>query len=421
MGVFNKLFKKKVVAEAPSAKPQAVKSAAKAADPKAPAPASVPTQKKKGAITPAQEAADKEENEQLKKANSGGFLMHVSLEDKVMFARHLAIGIKSGMSLQDSLRLIRDQSTSKSFKFILSRLLDDTANGMFLSASMEQYANIFGQLFINIVRVGESSGTLTENLNYLASELKKKRELRSKVRGAMIYPIVILVATLVIVGILMIGIFPKILPVFANMKITLPITTKLLIAISEFLTGYSLFVVTGILVVIIALILLHRVEGYRHAWHHLLLHLPIVGGISRKVNMASMSRIMGLLLASGVKIIEAVNITADALENRVYQHELRTAGETLRRGEFFSLYLAKRPHLFPPIFTNMVQVGENTGNLTENLDYLSEFYQEDVEQVLKNLSSIVEPFLLLFMGLLVGFIALSVITPIYQISQSLTL
>jgi len=350
----------------------------------------------------------------------GDYFLSVPLQERVLFARHLSVGIKAGMSMQDSLKLIQVQAKSKSFIAILDVLITDTANGMFLSASMDKYQGVFGQLFINIIRVGEQSGTLTENLSYLARELKKKQELRSKVRGALIYPAVIFVATIGIVSTLMIAVFPKILPVFGSLRIKLPMSTRILIALTKFMTTYTYWIILVIVVVIILVIVLSRHEWFKNRWHVLLLHLPIVGNIAVKINMASVSRIMGLLLKSGTQIIEAVNITADAVENRVYRRELRIAGEQLRRGEFFSIYLSKNPHMFPPIFTNMVQVGENTGNLTENLDYLSGFYEEDVDEVLKNLNSIIEPFLLLFMGLLVGFMALSVVTPIYSISQSLS-
>lgn len=347
--------------------------------------------------------------------------LHVKLQDRVLFARHLAIGIKSGMTLQDTLRLIAKQTKSKSFQKILNTVITDTSNGMFLSASLAKYKDIFGDLFINIVKVGESSGTLTENLNYLAAELKKKQELRSKVRGAMIYPIVILIATIGIVSTLMIGVFPKILPVFQNLKIKLPITTRILIATSKFMTAYTIWLALGVVAVIVFFTYLSRHDFFKHAYHHFLLRLPIVSGISVKINSATLCRTLGLLLKSGVQVIEAVNITADTLDNYVYRHELRSAGETLRRGDFFSIYLARFPRLFPPILVNMIEVGENTGNLIENLNYLAEYYESEVDDFLKNLSSVIEPALLLFMGLLVGFIALSVITPIYQISQSLTL
>lgn len=351
----------------------------------------------------------------------GNRFLRVPLQERILFARHLSVGIKAGMSLQDSLKLIQSQTKSSDFKLILTTIIADTANGMFLSASMEKYDHVFGQLFINIVRVGEQSGTLTENLTYLAKELKKKHELRTKVRGALIYPAVIFTATIGIVTTLMVAVFPKILPVFSSLRIDLPVTTRILIAVTNFMTAYTFLIIAVVIALIIALSILMRYEWFKNRWHAMLFKLPVIGKIVVKVNMASISRILGLLLKSGTQIIEGVNITADALDNRVYSREMRAAGETLRRGEFFSIYLAKHPEIFPPIFSNMVQVGENTGNLTDNLEYLSTFYEEDVDEVLKNLNSIIEPFLLLFMGLLVGFMALSVVTPIYSISQTLTL
>lgn len=367
------------------------------------------------------EQSGRENGIKKKRPVFGNLFLRVSLQEKVMFARHLAVGIKSGMTLQDALALIKKQARSGSLKKILDTVIQDTTGGMFLSASLEKYHNVFGDLFINVLKVAESSGTLTENLNYLAEELKKKQSLRSKIRGAMIYPIIILIATVGIVSTLMIGIFPKILPVFANLNINLPITTRMLIATSKFMTANLVWLIIGLVLFVILIWILSHYFFFKHAWHHLLSKTPMIKSISAKVNAANLSRTLGLLLRSGVRIIEAVNITAESLDNTVYRHELKNAGETLRRGEFFSAYLAKFPKLFPPVLVNMIEVGENTGNLTENLEYLAEFYQGEVEDILKNLSSIIEPILLLFMGLLVGFIALSVITPIYQISQSLTL
>ncbi len=355
------------------------------------------------------------------KFNFSSLLLHVPLQEKVLFARHIAVAIKSGMTLSEGLRLVLTQTKSKSFKKILTTIVNDTNNGMFLSASMSKYQEVFGELFVNIVRVGETSGTLVENLNYLAVELKKKKELHSKVRGAMIYPMVILCATIGIVATLMIGVFPKILPVFQNLNIKLPITTKILIATSTFMSSYTLYIILGTFLFIFAIWYISHYDFFKHAWHHTILRLPIVGKIAVKVNSATLTRTLGLLLNSGVQIIEAVNITASTLDNYVYKHELAKAGETLRRGDMLTSYLKKNPKLFPPIMTNMIEVGENTGNLTENLAYLSEFYGGDVDEVLKNLSSIIEPILLLVMGLMVGFMALSVVTPIYQISQSLTI
>lgn len=370
---------------------------------------------------PANGASEPERQVKKSRFKFASLLLHVPLQEKVLFARHIAVAIKSGMTLSEGLKLVLSQTKSKSFKKILTTIVNDTNNGMFLSASMSKYSEVFGELFVNIVRVGETSGTLVENLNYLAVELKKKKELHSKVRGAMIYPMVILCATVGIVATLMIGVFPKILPVFASMNIKLPMTTKILIATSTFMSTYTVYLLLGLFLFIVIIWYVSHFDFFKHAWHHTILKLPIVGKIAIKVNSATLTRTLGLLLNSGVQIIEAVNITASTLDNYVYRHELSKAGETLRRGDMLTSYLRKDQKLFPPIMVNMIEVGENTGNLVENLSYLSEFYGSDVDEVLKSLSSIIEPILLLVMGLLVGFMALSVVTPIYQISQSLTI
>lgn len=368
-----------------------------------------------------QKAKERKGSKKKRGVNFANLFMHIPLQERVMFARHLAVGLKSGMTMQKSLQMIIDQTKSKSFKKILQKFIDDTTNGMFLSDSMEAYRSIFGELFINIVRVGEQSGTLIENLNYLSSELKKKKALKSKVRGALIYPIIILIATIGIVATLMIGVFPKILPVFANLNIDLPITTRILIVVSNFMSNYTLFLIIALFLFIATVWWISHYAFYKRIWHRILLGLPVIGKIAIKVNCTTFTRVLGLLLKSGVQITEAVEITASTMDNYVYQREIQKGAEELRKGDFFSKYIRTKKRFFPVTLVNMIEVGENTGNLTENLEYLAEFYEDEVDETLKNLSSIIEPILLLIMGLLVGFIALSVITPIYQISQTLTL
>jgi type II secretory pathway component PulF len=387
----------------------------------------------KNPAQPAKQSASQKSPEQMKEGskkplpkkkkgvNFSNLFIRISLQERVMFARHLAVGLKSGMTLQKSLQMIIDQTKSKSFKKILQKFIDDTTNGMFLSDSMEAYRSIFGELFINIVRVGEQSGTLIENLNYLSSELKKKKALKSKVRGALIYPIIILIATVGIVATLMIGVFPKILPVFSNLNIDLPITTRILIVVSTFMSNYTLLLIIGLFIFIALFWWISHYDFYKRIWHRILLGLPVIGKIAIKVNSTTFTRVLGLLLKSGVQIIEAVEITASTMDNYVYRREIQKGAEELRKGDFFSKYIRTKKRFFPVTLVNMIEVGENTGNLVENLAYLAEFYDDEVDETLKNLSSIIEPILLLIMGLLVGFIALSVITPIYQISQTLTL
>ena len=208
-----------------------------------------------------------------------------------MFARHLAVGLKAGMTMQKSLQMISDQTKSTVFKKMLAKFINDTSEGLFLSDAMERYKGVFGELYVNIIRVGENSGTLIDNLSYLAVEMKKKKALKSKVRGALIYPMVIMTATVGIVATLMIGVFPKILPVFSNLNIDLPLTTRILITVSNFSSQYTWQLIAGFFGFIIFMWYISHYLWYKRIWHRILLRLPIIGKIAVKVNVANISRI----------------------------------------------------------------------------------------------------------------------------------
>ncbi|PIT92088.1 MAG: hypothetical protein COU08_04525 [Candidatus Harrisonbacteria bacterium CG10_big_fil_rev_8_21_14_0_10_42_17] len=343
--------------------------------------------------------------------------LNVSLQEKILFSKHMAIAIKSGMSLIDSIRLIEKQTKSKSLKKILNDVSENLTRGVFLSTVLEKYENVFGNLFINIIKIAEASGTLPENLNYLASELKKKHDLRKKIRGAMVYPIIILIMTIIIVTVMVLFVFPKIFPLFESLDVELPLTTKLLLAFSNFIRDYGFWAAGGVVVFVIGVRTLFRVKSVRYVYHRFLIGVPLFHRAVIAFNMANMTRTMALLLRSGVHIVDATKISANSLTNLVYQRELNEAADQIRQGIYFSKHLSEKPRIFPQIAANMIAIGENTGNLTDNLFYLAEFYEADLDDFVKNLSSILEPILLLFMGVIVGFIALSFITPLYQITK----
>lgn len=327
--------------------------------------------------------------------------------------------IRSGMQLLQGLELIRKQTKSKAFASILDQIIADVKNGHFLSMALEKHQSIFGDFFINLIRVGESSGTLSENLKYLAEELRKKDELQKKVRGAIIYPIFILVATLGITGILTFVIFPKILPVLTSIKVELPITTKIFIKISSILFNYGLYLFGGFVGLVIVFIFLLRVKEFRFVWYKFLLKIPAISEMIKTVNIINFSRTLGLLLKAGIKIVEALEITASTLTNPIYKKEVATIAEGVKKGDPISRYLTEKPELFPPIFTQMIIVGENTGKLDESILFLSDFYESELDEATSSLSSFLEPILLLIMGLVVAFVALAIITPIYKITQTI--
>ncbi len=344
----------------------------------------------------------------------------LSIEDRINFTRHLSIVIKAGLPLLEGLKIIRKQTVAnKLLGKIIDQLIIDLNQGKFLADSLERYKNIFGDFYINIIRIGESSGTLTNNLLYLAEEIEKSRELRGKVRAALIYPIVILVATIGITALLTLFVFPKVLPIFTSLKIDLPFTTKLVIFIFHALSQYGWYILGVLILIPIGIRVSYFSSGMKHFYHRSLLHIPVVSSLTVNVNMANFTRVLAILLKSGVQIVEAMNVTSSTFSNIIYQDALKLAAEEVRRGEQFSHYLSAHPTEFPVLLAGMIEIGENTGNLHDNLEYLSEYYSKEVDTSLRNLTSLLEPLLILTMGLVVGFISLAIITPIYSLTQNL--
>ncbi len=342
-----------------------------------------------------------------------------SKKEQIIFAKRLSMVLRSGMPILQGLRMLEEEAHSRSIARIAKSLADDVAGGMALSNALKKFEGTFGQFFINIVRVGETSGTLPENLEYVAQELKKKEELRKKVIGALVYPIVIIFATLGITILLIVYIFPKILPIFLSLKATLPLSTRILIKLSNLLTEYGLLVLLGFIVVFVVYLLLLKWHQFHLLVDNILIRLPIFGRLSQYYNLANACRTLSLLLKSDVRIVNAISITVDSLKNKAYQKEFRMAGEVVLHGQRISTQLKTNNVLFPPLLTQMISVGEATGNLSDTMMYLSDMYEAEISDWTKNLTSVLEPVLMLTMGFMVGFIAISVITPIYGITQNL--
>lgn len=313
--------------------------------------------------------------------------------------------------------MLKNQPGSASATKIYSKIVSDVERGQFLSSSLASFGNIFGDFAVNVIRIGEMSGTLETNLNYLAEELKKKQELRRKVVGAMVYPVIVVAATIALSVLLTVFIFPKVLPIFASFKFDLPFTTKTLIFVSGFFINFGFYVLLGFIAAIVAFIFLRRTPGFRTFVDSWVLKTPIFGRLIQSYYMANFCRTLGLLLKSQISIVEATKISASTVKNMVYRREITAMSENLLRGEVISKHLAKHQNIFPPIMTQMVSVGETTGTLSDTLLFVSELYENEVDMITKNLSNTIEPALMIVMGALVGFIAVSIITPIYELTQ----
>ncbi len=344
----------------------------------------------------------------------------MSGRDQAFFIKRLSFLIRAGVPVLDSLVMIREQTKRKGYSKVVDAVIKDVSNGQKLSTSLEKYPNMFSEFSINIIGFGESSGILSENLDYLADELQKKQALKKKVVGAFIYPLVVTVATFGITGFLMVYLFPKIMPVFTSLHMELPFTTRTVIFLSNFTRTNGLNMVLAILgVSIVFTLLLKKSRYFRYYFDKFTLKIPLVGGILRDYNLANSTRTIGLLLKGGVTVSEAIPIAEKTSGNLVYKEEFKKLSVYINRGDKISSYLDTRRHLFPDVLSQIVAVGERSGNLSNSLVYLSELYEREVDDFTKNISSLIEPALMIFMGIMVGFIAISIITPIYSITQNL--
>ncbi|OGI82474.1 hypothetical protein A3I95_02665 [Candidatus Nomurabacteria bacterium RIFCSPLOWO2_02_FULL_44_12] len=349
------------------------------------------------------------------------FPARFSVKKQTFFAKRLSFLIRAGVPMLESLHVIKEQTKSKSEIKVFSRVLSDVTNGQTLAVSLARFKGVFGNFAINIIKAGESSGTLIQSLNYLADELKKKEILRKKIMSALLYPIIITIATFGITGLLIVYIFPKILPIFASLKAELPLSTRMIIAISNVVRNDGWYIFFGLAIIAaVVMVLIKKVHQVRFIYDGLILRVPLFGGIAKKYNLTNTLRTLGLLLKSGLTLTESLLITSDTTHNVQYKKAFNDTSMAVMRGKNMSDIFRQFPSLFPDMVGHMIGVGEKSGNLSTTLIYLSEYYENEFDDQTKNLSSSIEPALMIIMGVLVGFVAISIITPIYGITQHLT-
>lgn len=343
----------------------------------------------------------------------------VSLTQKALFAKHLALMLRAGLPISEALSISADSARSK-LKSVLDKVRKSVEAGRPLSVSFAEFPSVFSNLFVNITRVGESSGTLPENLEGIADKLRKDREIIAKIRSAMMYPALVLIAAFVLGLMISFFVLPKITPLFAGLNVDLPITTKLLIKFSGIVEDKGIYLFSGTIVFFIFLFWLLRRRFTHPLTHWLYLRLPIVKGISGNSNLATFSRTLGTLIKSGVPIDEALEITTGSLGNYYYRRALGEVSKNTKKGIKLWKNLSEFENLFPPLLVKMIGVGEKSGNFEETLFYLADYYEQEVDNATRTLSTAIEPILLLSIGLVVGFLALSIITPIYDITGNIS-
>ena len=333
----------------------------------------------------------KKKDSKSKKKKKGGDITigHIKLLEKVMLAKHLSIMIKSGMAIDGALEVLMDNAKPLLAKRI-GAILEDVRKGNAFSTALKKHPKDFDMLFINMVQVGESGGTLAKNLDLLSIQQQKNFELKQKLRAASMYPVIVLIAIVVLMVVISAFVLPKIVGFFSTLKITLPLSTRVFLGTANFF-GNNWIAIVGVIIGIFVLIkVMSRIKPTRYIIHKTMLRLPLIGGISKNMNLALFARTLASLLDSGITIDRSLQIVAKTLTNDVYKRQIQNIYHNVLKGSSLADSLNNKVY-FPIIMSRMSRVGERSGNLSEVLEYLANFYESEVDHTTKNLSTILEP------------------------------
>jgi type IV pilus assembly protein PilC len=352
-----------------------------------------------------------------RKANS--FLSTVKESEKIILARNVATMIKAGLSLSRSIDVMERQSKNPKLKAVLAQVREDINGGSPLHKAIERHPRVFPPLFVAMVKAGEESGKLAEALTVVARQMEHSYELKKKIRGAMIYPSIIVIAMIGIGILMLIYVVPTLSQTFAELNAELPLSTRIIIGTSNFLANNIVLSLASIVAVVVGLMAAARTRRGRVTFDFVLLHMPIISGLVREANAARTARTLSSLLSAGVEVLSALSITGEVLQNSYYKTVIQRAQEEVRSGNPIADVFIERSDIYPVMMGDMMAVGEETGQLAEMLERIAEFFEEDVSQRTKDLSTIIEPFLMIVIGSVVGFFAISMIAPIYSISESI--
>ncbi len=351
--------------------------------------------------------------ERLNEINIGG----VPMQDKVVFMRQLSTMISAGLSLTKALEILKQQATNPYFQRVLVDVLESVQSGMSLSDSFRnQSEDVFDDVTLNLVQAGEESGNLDKILERLATELEEQKSMGAKIKSAMIYPAIILVIIVAVVVVMMVVLVPSMTEVYSEFGAELPWATQFLISMSDFVIKSWWILLTVILVFAVGIKMFLNTERGKNVWDKIVLKIPTVGKIITKMQLSNFTRILSLLLGSGLPIIQALELTSSSLSNSVFKETVLEAKKEVEKGGSLAVPIA-RSEYFPLIVSQMIAVGEETGEIDSVLAKVSEYYKEEVDNATDNLSALIEPLMLVLMGGAIGFIALAVYMPMFQLSE----
>jgi len=340
----------------------------------------------------------------------------VKKKDVAVFTRQLATMIDAGLPLVQSLDILSMQQESKTFKAVIKGIKDDVEGGSTFAGALRKHPKVFDDLYVNLVVAGEEGGILDNVLNRLAIYIEKAEALKKKVKSALVYPSTIVAVAVLVVAVLMIFVIPVFDKMFASMGHTLPLPTQIVILISNVLKKYVFLLVVALVVLFFLFRRYYATEKGKMAVDTLILKFPVFGILFRKVAVARFSRTLSTLITSGVPILDGLTITSKTAGNKLIEQAIMKARTSISEGETIAEPLG-RSEVFPPMVTQMIAVGESTGSLDSMLTKIADFYEEEVDVAIATLTSLLEPFLMVFLGVTVGGIVIAMYLPIFKIAQ----
>ncbi len=335
--------------------------------------------------------------------------------DIILFARQFSTMIDAGLPIIQCLDILHAQQENKTFKKILRQVMEAVEGGSTLAEALKRFPKQFDELFINMIAAGEAGGILDTILRRLAAYLEKAAKLKRRVKGAMTYPIIVMIIAVLVVAVILIFVIPVFSEMFADLGGELPLPTQMVISLSNFVKSNILYISIAIALLAYAVYRFYKTEKGRIAMDKFVLKIPVIGILIRKVAVARFSRTMGTMLASGVAILEALDIVAKTAGNKTIESALYTVRTGIAEGRTMADPLMETG-VFPSMVCQMIAVGESTGALDSMLNKIADFYDEEVDQAVENLTAMIEPFMMVFLGITIGGLVISMYLPIFKMA-----
>ncbi len=334
-------------------------------------------------------------------------------------AKNLSAMLSAGLSISRALSVIERQSSNKRLKAIATSLAESVKKGSSFHEALALHPEVFPEIFVAMARAGEESGSLADSLTVVAVQMERSEELVRKIKGAMIYPAIVITAVLVVGILMLIYVVPTLTSTFTSLGVQVPLATRIIVALSDFMVANVTLVIIALIALVVGSYVFVRSKFGNRIVLATALHLPVIGELVRETYTARASRTLSSLLSAGVPVLDALSITKAVVHAEAFAKVIEEAEAHVKKGELLSTSFSEHTNLYPILMSDMLAVGEETGKVAEMLKQIAEFYEEDVAQKTKDLSTIIEPLLMLIIGAMVGVFAVSIIAPIYQLSSAM--